>query len=281
MTDHTLEELLIARMAKEFSGERIAVGATILSDISARLAKALYVPDAMLLTHSRAAADPILTPKGQNEEWSLTPSAASFLGWPEMFDMIAQGLLQIWIGTVQIDKHGNSNISVVGSWDKPAVQLVGARGVPDDLWGCERLCYHLRKHNRRAFVDRVDFVCGLGYGPERDRLKLDRGWPGTVVSDLGVFGWDEALGHMKIETLHPGVTFAEVQAKTGFAWPAKYGESFPETAAPTEEELYWIREKLDPRGLRRLESTEATAELLKAVWSEEAARIANSNGASA
>ena len=133
MTDYPLEELLIARMAKEFSGERIAVGATILSDLSARLAKALYAPDAMLLTHSRAAADPILTPKGLNEEWSLTPSAASFLGWPEMFDMIAQGLLQIWIGTVQIDKHGNSNISVVGSWDKPAVQAYQAQAT-DRAW---------------------------------------------------------------------------------------------------------------------------------------------------
>jgi hypothetical protein len=85
---------------------------------------------------------------------------------------------------------------------------------------------------------------------------------------------------MKIETLHPGVTFAEVQAKTGFAWPAQHGESFPETAAPTEEELHWIREKLDPRGLRRLESAEATDDLLKAIWAEEAARIANSADAS-
>lgn len=44
-TEYTLEELLIARMSKEFRGGRIGVGATILSDLSARLAKALYVPD--------------------------------------------------------------------------------------------------------------------------------------------------------------------------------------------------------------------------------------------
>ena len=39
--NYTLEELLIARMAKEFRGGRLGVGATILSDLSARLAKAL------------------------------------------------------------------------------------------------------------------------------------------------------------------------------------------------------------------------------------------------
>ena len=52
---YTLEELLICRMSKEFHGEAIGVGATILSDLSARLAKALYVPELYLTTQSRAA----------------------------------------------------------------------------------------------------------------------------------------------------------------------------------------------------------------------------------
>ena len=41
---YTLEELLISRMAKEFKGDLLGVGATIIGDLSARLA-ALYVPD--------------------------------------------------------------------------------------------------------------------------------------------------------------------------------------------------------------------------------------------
>ena len=36
---YTLEELLIARMAREYRGNAIGVGATILSDLSARLAR--------------------------------------------------------------------------------------------------------------------------------------------------------------------------------------------------------------------------------------------------
>ena len=74
---------------------------------------------------------------------------------------------------------------------------------------------------------------------------------------------------MKIETLHPGVSFAEVSAKTGFAIPAAHGETFETTAAPTEEELYWIREKLDPRGIRRLESNAGGDALLRGLWAAE------------
>ena len=81
------------------------------------------------------------------------------------------------------------------------------------------------------------------------------GAPNAVWAiDLGIFGWDEEGGHMKIETLHRGASFTEVSAKTGFAFLPVHGETFGTTAAPTEEELYWVRKKLDPRGIRCLES---------------------------
>ena len=73
--EFTLEELLIARMAKEFRGEQMGVGATILSDLAARLAKALYVPELFLTTVSRAAADCDVHAKSLSDEWTLSSSA--------------------------------------------------------------------------------------------------------------------------------------------------------------------------------------------------------------
>lgn len=271
--DYTLEELLIARMAKEYRGENLGVGATILSDLSARLAKTLYVPELFLTTVSRAVADCDVHAKSPIDEWVLGESARVSLGWQEMFDLIAQHRLQIWIGTVQIDQRGNSNISVVGDWERPKIQLIGARGVPDDLWGCERLCYHVRKHSKRSFVQRVDFVCGFGYGPERDALPKKAALPGTVVSDLGVFDFDEASGEMRVQSLHPGVTFALLQDRTGFAWPAPGGD-ISVTAAPTAEELRVIREVIDPQGMRRLESDQGSDALLVELWQRDNARFA-------
>lgn len=272
MTDagYTLEELLIARMAKEYRGGRMGVGATILADLSARLAKALYVPDLFLTTISRAAADPLLHAKTFSDEWALDDSAAMALGWEEMFRLIVHQKLQIWIGSVQIDRFGGSNISVIGDWARPRAQLIGARGIPDDLWGCERLNYHIRNHTPKSFVEKVDFVCGFGKAPDLGRLGIQPAAPGTVVSDLGVFDFGGPDGTMRVVSLHPGVDFARVQEMTGFALPDP-GSEVPVTAAPTEEELHVIRTVIDPSGMRRLESQEASPALFRELWARELA----------
>jgi glutaconate CoA-transferase subunit B len=269
----TLEELMIARMSKEFHGEAIATGATYLGEMAARLAKVLYQPDLVIVGGgSHAAFD--CDPDGHylDGEWSATRSSRMIVGWEELFDMIAQGKLQIFVGPAQIDRFGNSNISAVGPWRKPVAQLIGARGLPDDLWGNEKFFYHVRRHSKQSFVEKVDIVCALGHGTERDDLGLKAGLPGVVVSDLGVFGWDTRSGHIRIETLHPGVTFDLVQRLTGFAWPEKDGEDFPATAPPTAEELRVIREIVDPKGWRLVESSDCPADLLRSLCEAERGR---------
>ncbi|MNN66838.1 hypothetical protein D3C81_1824330 [compost metagenome] len=52
-----------------------------------------------------------------------------------------------------------------------------------------------------------------------------------------------------MRSLHPGVTFEQVQAATGFALANAAGEALPETAAPTPEELR-LMAQLDPHNLR-------------------------------
>jgi acyl CoA:acetate/3-ketoacid CoA transferase beta subunit len=255
-------------MAKEFQGNAMGVGATILSDLAARLAKALYVPDLFLTTASRAAADCDVHAKTLSDEWVLAGSSRMNLSWHEMFHLIAHGKLQIWIGTVQLDRYGASNISVIGPWAKPKAQLVGARGVPDDLWGCERLCYHIRRHSPRTFVSKVDFVCGRGNGdPAGEARPIRRARPGLVVSDLGVFDFGAPDGGMRVLSLHEGVTLAHVQEMTGFE--VYRSGDIPVTAAPTGEELRIIREVIDPHGMRRLESAQAGDEVLMEVWNRE------------
>jgi glutaconate CoA-transferase, subunit B len=266
---YTLEELLIARMSKEFSGESMGVGATILSDLSARLAKALYVPELYLTTQSRAAADCDVSAKSMSDEWVLAGSARMTLNWEEMFHLVVQGRLQIWMGAVQIDRTGASNISVVGSWDKPKIQLIGARGVPDDLWGCERLCYHIRSQNTRSFVEKVDFLCAFGFGPHYEHYGRRTAKPGIIVSDLGVYDIDPQTASMRIVSLHPGVSFDDAQKKTGFPLQTPAG-AIPVTAEPTAAELHIIREVIDPLGMRRLESKDANEELMLEIWRNDA-----------
>ncbi|MCT8973766.1 CoA-transferase [Microbaculum marinisediminis] len=267
-TNYTLEELIIARMSKEYRDSGLGVGATILGDLSARLAKTLYAPNLFLTTASRAAADPDVHAKSLSEEWTLDATAKMALDWEQMFRMIAQQKLQIWIGAVQIDRRGASNISVIGDWRKPRAQFIGARGIPDDLWGCERLNFHIRTQSPRTFVEKVDFVCGFGQTPDLGEQIMRPAAPGMVVSDLGVFDYGGPDGTMRVVSLHPGVSFETVQERTGFELPDP-GKDVPVTAVPTPEELHVIREVIDPNGLRRLDSATASPKLMLELWEQE------------
>ena len=257
-------------MAREFHGGRIGVGATILSDLAARLAKALYVPDLFLTTSSRAAADPDVHAKSLSDEWTLDATARMSLDWEQMFRMIAQQKLQIWMGAVQIDRTGGSNISVIGSWDRPKAQLIGARGIPDDLWGCERLNFHIRTHSPKAIVEKVDFVCGFGSSPGFGEQSTKPAAPGIVVSDLGVFDFKGPDGTMQVVSLHPGVAFDTVQERTGFELPDP-GPDVDVTPAPSAEELHVIRDVIDPLGLRRLDGSEGSPALMMDIWKQDLA----------
>lgn len=268
----TIEELVISRIAREMSGESIGIGATILSDIAMRVAKLLYAPDLMLIGGSYAAADSGVYPRTYNEEWSARGGAQLYMEWEDTFDIIRKGRFRIWMGPAQIDRSGSANMSVIGDWRKPKVQLVGARGLPDNLWGIPKFRFHMNRHTPRHFVEKVDFVCSLGYGRERTALNLTTGVPDTVISDLGVFNWDQN-GDFKIVSLHPGVTFEILQKKTGFELK-KPEAAIPTTPAPTASELDCIRNIVDPYGWRILASESASPDLLHEMQIAELKRTA-------
>jgi len=48
-----------------------------------------------------------------------------------------------------------------------------------------------------------------------------------------------------LAALHPGCSFEQAQANTG--WALKQAEELEVTSAPTEEELRILREELDPQ----------------------------------
>lgn len=149
----------------------------------------------------------------------------------------------------QIDKFGNMNISLIGDKKKPKAALVGSRGVPDNTSNGGRVYYNVADHNVRSFVEKVDFVSGCGHTGARKEGLIKYGHPKKVFSNLGVFDFDEKTGRMRVVSLNIGVTKQQVVDNTGFEliWP----NPVPETPAPTEQELMYIREIVDPAGIRR------------------------------
>lgn len=249
--EYTLEELLISRMAKEMKGEMVGGAATYCSMAAVKLAQSLYNPDLIDMSGGLHHFDS-RTPMAFLSAESLgRETAKARVSWEELFAMVFRQKFVVWVGPAQIDQRGNANISVIGDWHNPKAALIGARGLPDDSVHLKAMNYHVVDHSKRSFPARVDFVCAVGFGEAREKAGLRDGRPGIVVSNLGVFDFDEALGKMRVESLHPGVSIEEVKEKTGF--DLLIPSNVPETEPPARKEVDFIRNQIDPLGLRFLD----------------------------
>lgn len=148
----------------------------------------------------------------------------------------------------QVDKYGNQNIVCIGDYHKPSVRLVGPILQPTHLAYFKREIIAI-DHEARNFVDKVDFISGVGHqdlGPKsRERIGLPGTGPCMIMTDLCVFDFPHETRTATLKWIYPGVTVDEVRENTGFVHDY-IPERVPEAPLPTQEEIRLIREELDP-----------------------------------
>nr|MDO8045560.1 CoA-transferase [Candidatus Baldrarchaeota archaeon] len=154
-----------------------------------------------------------------------------------------------FLGAAQIDMYGNINTTVIGPWEKPKVRLPGSGGANDVGSLCNRTIILMRQDARR-FVERVNYITTPGYltGPgAREKAGLPEGsGPYRVITQLGVYGFDEETKRMKLLSVHPGVTIDDIKANSQFE--ILIPEEVSTTEPPTKEELKILHE-IDPTGI--------------------------------
>jgi len=151
-----------------------------------------------------------------------------------------------FIGGAQVDRFGNLNTTYVGPPER-ALRLPGSGGAPD-IASLARRHVVIMAHERRRFVERVDYVTSPGHGDGGDwraRTGLPGGGPSAVITTLGLFRFDPVTREMVLASAHPGVTIDQVRAETG--WSLRLGDPVIETPPPSEAELAMIR-RFDPEG---------------------------------
>lgn len=249
MTDYSLDELCAVACAEAWrgDGEILASPIGVLPSIGARLAKATFSPD-LLLTDGVASLVANVTAIGD----STGNVVEGWMPYRAIFDLVWSGRRHVMMGASQIDRFGNQNIANIGPWSKPKAQLLGVRGAPGNTIN-HPTSYWIPNHSPKVFVERVDFVSGVGYdraaalGAVSSRFHEIR----RVVSNKAVFDF-ESDGHaMRLRSIHPGVTLDDVVASTGFALVIP--TDVPTTRAPTPEELHLIRTVIDPKGFGKKE----------------------------
>lgn len=156
-----------------------------------------------------------------------------------------------FLGAAQMDMYGNINTTVIGDHDLPKVRLPGSGGANDVASFSQKLIIIIANQTRRTLVNRVDFLTTPGYldGPGgRERAGLPEGTgPYRLITQLGIYGFDEETKRLQLISLHPGVSIADVKENSSFEIiiPDKV-ETSPE---PSEEHLTILREEIDPAGI--------------------------------
>jgi glutaconate CoA-transferase subunit B len=155
-----------------------------------------------------------------------------------------------FLGGAQIDAYGNLNSTMIGNdYARPKVRLPGSGGANDLASLCWRILV-VTNHDRRRFVEKLDFLTTPGYltGPgAREAAGLAPGTgPYRVITDLAVLGYAEDTRRMQVLSLHPGVTVEQVRANTAFELGV--AEPLQTTRPPSESELLILREEVDPFG---------------------------------
>lgn len=247
-TDFTLAELMIVAASEVWqgNGEVLASGIGVIPRLGASLAKLTHSPE-LLMTDSEAflVSEPIpLGPRGEYQ-----PRYEGYMGFERVFDCVWGGRRHAMIGPTQIDQWGQTNLSCIGDYKQPKVAMLGVRGLPGNSINHKNSLF-VPSHSKRVFVSgEVDMVSGVGFNKERwdsgvrnDLMDIPR-----IITNLCVMDFEGPERSARVRTLHPGVSFEEVQEMTGF--PLVAAEDMTETNAPTQEQLEIIRQ-LDPHNYR-------------------------------
>jgi glutaconate CoA-transferase, subunit B len=249
-TAYTGSELLATVAARSLEdGCSVFVG-TGLPMVATMLAQLTHAPNLLLIFEAggigpQMAALPVSV--GDTRTYHRAVAASSM---HDVMSAAQSGLLDYgFLGAAQIDHHGNINTTVIGPHDNPRARLPGSGGANDLGSFCWRTIVIMRQ-DRTRFVPQVDFVTTPGYldGPgAREKAGLPAGGgPYRIITQLGVYDFEETTKRVRLVAVHPGVTAAQAQENSAF--DLLVADPLGVTEPPTAEDLRILREVIDPTG---------------------------------
>ncbi len=250
-----IADIMAYALAKEIkNGEIFLQGlSSPLPMLAAHIAKRFLAPDATYINVSDSIDPETEKLPASTADVLLTNRPVAFCNLYEAFDLAQQGKLgMIFLGAAQVDKFGNTNLSVIGDYNKPKVRLPGGAASSFLCAIANRTVLWLTNQSNRIFVDKVDFVTGQGYlegGDSREKLGLQGAGPAKIVTNLATYDFEPETKHMRLCTIHPGVSIEQVKENTGFK--LIIGDNVPVTEEPSEEILEFIKQ-IDPDEVRKL-----------------------------
>lgn len=252
MNEYSDSELMIVCAARALQGVRSVLVGVGLPNIACNLARRTVAPELELVYESGVfGAQPVRLPLSIGDP-TIVSGAYGVVPMPDLFQYLLQGgRIEVGLlGTAQIDRFGNLNTTVIGSYQKPKVRLPGSGGACEIALHAQQT-YVITRLSSRTFVKRLDFITSPGFIEQsegRSALGFGSG-PSLLITDKALFAFDDHTHEMVLDNLYPGVTVDEVRAE--IAWPLSVSKDLGEMNPPEDFELQIIREELDPEGMYR------------------------------
>src|SRR5579872_1200581 len=229
--DYTASEMMTIAASRALSNDDVCFVGIGAPSAACNLARLTHAPGITLIYESGTiATKPSVLPLSIGDP-ELSETALTTVSVPEMFRYWLQGgrISVGFLGGAQLDRFGNINSSVIGSYEKPKVRLPGGGGAPEIASLCGQT-YVVMRQTRRSFVERVDFITSFGYGDggdHRQRLGIRTLGPTLIVTDLCLLRPDPRTKELLVTSIHPGVTREQIEQQTG--WPVRFAEALEQT----------------------------------------------------
>src|SRR6476620_6066274 len=157
------DEMMAVEASRRLTSKNVCFVGIGLPSLAANLARRTHAPGCVLVYESGTiGAKPTKLPLSIGDG-ELAETADTVVSVPEMFAYWLQsGRIDVgFLGAAQIDRYGNLNSTVIGSYDAPKVRLPGGGGAPEIARACREVFVMLRQ-SRRSFVGELDFLSSAG-----------------------------------------------------------------------------------------------------------------------
>lgn len=239
---YTSDEMMSVVAARQLRDGQVCFVGIGLPSEAANLARLTHAPEVVLIYESGTIGTrPDVLPLSIGDE-ELAEKADVVVSVPEIFGYWLQaGRVDVgFLSAAQIDRFGNLNSTVVGSYGHPDVRLPGAGGAPEIASSAGAVIVMLRQ-SPRTFVESVDFVTTVGFGRNGEGRAGHRGaGPSIVITDLGVLRPDADDNELVLTAIYPNVTLDSVRDATG--WDLRMADDPEIVPAPTDRELTVLRQ---------------------------------------
>jgi glutaconate CoA-transferase subunit B len=196
------EDMVCAAAAELCDRDVVFVGIG-LPSLACNLARATHAPNLMLIYESGTIGTrPNRIPLSIGDP-ALVTGSLMVTPMIDVFQLLLQrGHIDVgFLGAAQIDRRGNINTTVIGSYDNPKVRLPGSGGAAEIATHAKRVLV-VTKLDKRAFPEKVDFITSPG-----DRVT-------RVITDKCIF--DRKDGELVLSALFAGVSADDVRSQVGW-----------------------------------------------------------------